>query len=185
MTQTSEDVNARVGKAAGLAVAGAIAGIAAYFLDVHTNAKENFVLWTLIAAAGSFYTSSIVTLAKALSARGEPAGKEPVLTLGGYALYVFLHYSLALFSMVLAVGLNDSASELGGFAVIMVLFALINALGGFLGGIIFGLIVYEDMSEKGWNSVAAFITAVLTGLAEAALCYVVQFNLGFWLLGSL
>lgn len=185
MTQTREDVNARVGKAAGLAVAGAIAGMAAYFLDVHTNAKENFVLWTLIAAAGSFYTSSIVTLVKALSSRGKPTGTAPILGIGGYALYIFMHYTLVLFSMVLAVGLNDSASELGGFAVVMVLFALINALGGFIGGIIFGWIIYEEMSEKGWNSPASFVVAVLAGLVEAALCYVVQFNLGLWLLSSL
>jgi hypothetical protein len=96
-----------------------------------------------------------------------------------------MHYTLVLFSMVLAVGLNDSASELGGFAVVMVLFALINAFGGFIGGIIFGWIIYEEMSEKGWNSPASFIVAVLAGLAEAALCYLVQLNLGVWLLSSL
>lgn len=152
MTLTKEDANARVGVAAALAMAGAIAGVAAYLWDVHTDARENFVLLTLITAAGGFYISSIVALIKALTARGKPTDDGPGLGFGSMALYVFVHYSLAVLSMVLAVRLNDKANELGGFAIIMLLFALFNAAGGALGGIIFGMIIYGEMSEKGWNS---------------------------------
>lgn len=184
MTLSREDVNSRVGVAAALAVAGAIAGVVAHFLDVYTDAKQNFVAWSLITAAGGFYVSSIASFIKVLTLRGKPSGEQGLGAMS-LALYVFIHYSLAVFSTLLAVGLNDSSQDLGGFAVLMLIFALINALGGAVGGLVFGMIVYGELSEKGWNSLASFLCAGILGLAEAALCYVVQFNLGSLLLPNM
>lgn len=183
MTMSDDDVNARVARAAGLAGAGVIAGLLAYFLDVYTDAKQNFIAWSLITAAGGFYVSSIVTFVKALSLRGKASG-ESILSFGSVGLYILIHYSLAVFSTLLAVGV-DSTQDLGGFALLMLVFALFNALGGFLGGIILGLLLYMDLTERGWNSLAAALAAGLIGLVEAAMCYVVQFNMGRWLLPNM
>jgi hypothetical protein len=184
MTLSREDVNSRVGVAAALAVAGAAAGLVAYFLDVYTDAKQNFVLWSLITAAGGFYVSSVVSFVKVITLRGRPSG-NPGIGFWPLALYVFIHYTLAVFSTLLAVGMSDSSQELGGFAILMLIFALVNALGGALGGLLFGMILYVELSEKGWNSVASALCAGVFGIVEAVLCYVVQFNLGRLLLPNM
>ncbi len=170
-------------KAAGLAAIGAVVGITAFYLDVHTTAKQNFVVWTLIVASGSFYIGSAVRLFKALTAKAAPNGVKPGLV-GFLVLYIFIHYSVATASTLMAVGMMDQ-KDVGAFALVLLVFALINALGGAIGGLLFGYILYLELDERGWTSAAAFIVAVLAGAVEAALCYVVQFNIGSLLLPNM